>query len=63
MFDRLAALTHLLRMPIEPALHGFEYVLVLPSRDPALLGGGAAMLDGAVLAGIGQIAAQDQSVP
>jgi len=43
-------------------LHGFDNVLMLPSRDPSLLASGTAMFDGAVLAGIGQIAAQDQSV-
>jgi hypothetical protein len=44
------------------ALHGFKNMLMLPSRDPSLLGGGTAMLDGAVLAGVGQVSLQDQSV-
>jgi hypothetical protein len=43
-------------------LHGFEKVLMLQTRDPSLLARGAAMLDGAVLADIGQVAVQDQSV-
>jgi hypothetical protein len=30
-------------MLIEPLLNGFENVLVLPSRDPSLFGGGAAI--------------------
>ena len=30
MFDRLAALAHLLRMLVEPALNGFENVLMFP---------------------------------
>src|ERR1700693_6249584 len=51
MLDRLAPLAHLLRMLVEPALHRLENVLVLPSGDPPLLAGGAAMLDGAALAG------------
>jgi hypothetical protein len=49
-------------MLVEPALHGFKNMLMLPSRDPSLLGGGKAMLDGAVLAGVGQVSLQDQSV-
>src|SRR5207342_248609 len=62
MLDRLAPLSHLLRMFVEPALHRIENVLVLPSGDPSLLTGGAAVLDGAALAGVGPVAAQDQSV-
>src|SRR4249920_2425661 len=60
VLDRLAPLAHLLRMLVEPALHRFENMLVLPSGDPALLAGGAAVLDGATLAGVGPVAAQDQ---
>ena len=44
-------------MLIEPLLHGFENVLMLPSRDPSLLASGAATLDGAMLADVGQVAA------
>jgi hypothetical protein len=62
MLDRLASLAHLLRMLVEPALNGFENMLMLPSRDPSLLGGGTAMLDGAALTDVGQIAAQQQSM-
>jgi hypothetical protein len=47
---------------VEPTLNGFQNVLMLPSRDPSLLGGSAAMLDGAALTDVGQIATQDQSV-
>ena len=60
MLDRLPPLAHFLRMLVEPALDGFEYVLMLPSRDPSLLAGGATMLDGAMLADVGQIAVQNQ---
>ena len=49
-------------MLVEPALNGFENVLMLPACDPSLLGGGAAMFDGATLANVGQIAAQHQSM-
>ena len=62
MLNRLAALTHPLRMLVEPTLHCLEYIFMLPSGDPPLLGGGADMLDGAALAGVGPVAAQDQSI-
>jgi hypothetical protein len=62
MLDRFAPLAHLLRMLVEPALNGFENVLMLPSCDPSLLGGGTAMFDGAALADVGQISPQHQSM-
>src|SRR5471030_447788 len=62
MLDRLATLAHFLRMLVEPALNSFKNVLMVPSRDPSLLGGRAAMLDSAALAGVGPVAAQRQSV-
>src|SRR5262245_28365109 len=37
-------------------------MLMLPARDQSLLSGGAAVLDGAALAGVGPVAAQDQPV-
>src|SRR5262249_27004663 len=46
MLNGLAPLTHLFWMLVEPALHGFEHMLVLPSRDQSFLGGSTAMLDG-----------------
>ena len=61
MLDRLAPLTHLFRMLIKPALHRLENVLMLPSEDQTFLGCGAAMLDGAVLAGVGPIPMQDRA--
>src|SRR5689334_95391 len=57
MLDRLAPLAHFLRMLVEPALDGFENRLMLPTRDPALFAGGAAVLDSAALAGVSPIAA------
>ena len=60
---RLASLTHLFRMLIEPALHRFENVLMLASGDPSLLGGGAAMLDGTVLASVGPSGAGSVNFP
>src|SRR5437763_7770591 len=62
MLDRFAPLAHLFRVLVEPALHGFENMLMLPARDPSFLAGGAAVLDGAALADIGPVAAQDQPV-
>ena len=46
MLDRLAPLAHFSRVLVEPALDGFENMLILPARDPSLLAGGAAVLDG-----------------
>ena len=37
MLDRLAPLAHFFRMLVEPALHGFENMLMLPARDPSFL--------------------------
>src|ERR1700760_1473872 len=62
MLDRLAPLSHFFRVLVEPALDGFENMLMLPAGDPSLLAGGTAVLDGAVLAGIGPVTAQDQPV-
>jgi hypothetical protein len=47
MFNRLAPAAHGLRILIQPPLHGFENVLVLPSRDPAFFARSALLLDGA----------------
>src|SRR5262249_57150822 len=60
--DRPAPLANLLRMLVGPALHRLENVLMLPSRDPSLVAGGAALLDGAALTGVGPVAAQDHSI-
>jgi hypothetical protein len=37
-------------------------MLMLPTRDPSLLAGGAAVLDETALAGAGPVAMQDQPV-
>ena len=39
MLDRLAPLAHFFRMLVEPALLGFENMLMLPARDPSFLAG------------------------
>jgi hypothetical protein len=49
-------------MLVEPALHGFENVLMFPSANPSFLAGGAGGLDCTALAGVGLVATQDQSV-
>ena len=54
--DRLASLAHLLRMLVEPTLHGFENVLMLPSGDVA---DRATAFDGTGATEIGPVAAQD----
>jgi len=61
MLDCFTSLTHFLRMLIKAPLHSFENVLVFPSRDQPLLAGDALMLDGATLACVGPIAAQNQA--
>ena len=53
----LPPLAHLLRMPIQPALHLLQNVLMLPSGDRSLFARGAAVLNGAALADICLIAA------
>jgi hypothetical protein len=49
-------------MFVEPALYRLKNVLVLPSGNPSLFTGGAAVLNGAALASVCPVAAQDQSV-
>ncbi len=39
MLDRLTPLAHFFWMLVEPALNGFENLLMLPTRDPSLLAG------------------------
>ena len=48
-------------MLVKSALHGFENMLVLPSRDQSLLGSGTAMLDGATLTSVSPVATQNQT--
>jgi hypothetical protein len=55
VLDRLAPLAHGLRVLIEPPLHDFENMLMLPARDPALFGWRATALDRAARAGGGPI--------
>src|SRR5215475_11668569 len=58
MFDCLATLAHGLRVLVEALLYGLHHILMLPSRDPTLLAGGAAVLELAVAACIRPIALQ-----
>jgi hypothetical protein len=59
VFDRLASLSHFFWVLVEPALNGFENMLMLPTRDPSLLAGSTALLDWAVLASVCPITVQD----
>ena len=58
MLDRLAPLTHGLRVLIETLLHRLQHVLMLPACDATLRAGRAAMLERAVAARIGPVAPQ-----
>src|SRR6266481_7232441 len=58
MLHSLAAHTHLVRIAIEPRLHGLEDGFVFPTRDPALLASRALALQRARLTGGRPIAAQ-----
>ena len=60
MLNRLTPLAHFFRMLVEPALNGLENLLMLPTRDPSLFAGGAAVLDVAALASVGPVAMQNQ---
>src|SRR5215468_2362181 len=58
MFGCLATLTHGLRVLVEALLYCLYHILMLPSRDPTLLAGGAAILERAMAARIRPIAPQ-----
>jgi hypothetical protein len=62
VLDRLTPLTHRLRVLVETTLHRLDDMLVLPSRDPALLARGALILDSAGPARVRPIATQLLSV-
>ena len=56
MLDHLAPLTHGPQVQIEPALHRLQHILVLPARDPPLLGSRAAAPQRAGVTGGGPVA-------
>ncbi len=58
MLNRLAPAAHGLGILIQPLLHNFENVLMLPSRDAAFFACGALILDCAGLAGVRPVASQ-----
>jgi hypothetical protein len=58
MLHTLAAHAHLVRISIEPRLHGLKDSFVLPARDPALLTRRARALQRASLTGARPIAAR-----
>src|SRR5262249_33603175 len=55
MLDRLAPRPHGVRIFVEPFLHGFDNLLVLPPRDATLFSRGALSFDWAAMARIGPI--------
>ena len=59
MLGCLATLAHRVRVLIETLLHGVQYVLMLPARDPSLLASRAALFNSAALTGVGPVAVQD----
>ena len=60
MLDGFTPLLHLLWVLVEPPLNVFKNVFVFPAGDPALLGRGAAILDGTGPACRGPVAPQAQ---
>ena len=62
MLHGLAPLAHLLRMFVEPLLNGVEDIFMFPAGNPALLAGGATILDDASPAGRGPIAPQGEAL-
>ena len=58
MLDRLAAYAHLVRIPIEPRLHGLKDGFMFPARYPPLFACRALDLQCAALACGGPIAPQ-----
>ncbi len=57
MLDGVEADVNSLRVLVEPPLDRLDHILVFPARDAALLALGAAILDRAVLANVGPVAA------
>src|SRR5262245_55787641 len=55
MLDCLTACAHGIRIFVEPFLHGFDNLLVLPPRDATLFSRGALSFDWAAMARIGPI--------
>src|SRR5664279_5060863 len=62
MLNRLAASTHRIRIFVQARLYGVDNVLVLPPRDATLRSLRALSLQRAGAAGVGPVAAQDQSI-
>src|SRR5271154_7346751 len=62
MLNRLAPTAHGLGILIQPLLHGFDDVLMLPSRDPAFFARSTLLLDGAGAASVGHVTTQLLSV-
>jgi CRP-like cAMP-binding protein len=63
MLDRLAPLTHRLRVLVEAPLDSLQHVLMLPAGEAALPASGALILDRTGPAGVGPVAVQREPVP
>src|SRR5271169_5864655 len=62
MLYGLASDAHAVRLEVQPRLHGFENILVLPTRYTALLARSTFLLDSALLAIRAPIAMQLQAI-
>src|SRR5476651_1871816 len=55
MLNGTSADGHCIRLPVEPALHGFQNMFVLPSSDSAIVAGRTSLLEMATRAGTGPV--------
>ena len=55
MLDSTSADGHCLRVPVQPTLHSFQYMFVLPSSDAAIVAGRTACLERAARACAGPV--------
>jgi hypothetical protein len=54
---------HCIGLPVEPALHGFQDIFVLPSSNAAIVAGRTSILRRATPAGTGPVHSQSHVVP
>jgi hypothetical protein len=55
MFDGTSADGHCVRYPVQPTLHGFQYMFVLPSSDAPIVAGRTSRLERATRASAGPV--------
>jgi hypothetical protein len=58
MFNGTPTNGHCIWLPVEPTLHGFQYMFVLPSSDAAIVAGRTAFLEMEMRASAGPLHAQ-----